>query len=147
MPIDSAILANNRVERERLRRLVDRLSDEDLKRPIGPSWTVADGLAHLAFWDRRALVLLTKWQNSEELADSPIDVDTINAAVHFLARRIPPRTAAQEAVAAAAELDQLLEAASPDLLERYRAAGTPFPLDRAEHRRAHLDEIERSLAR
>jgi hypothetical protein len=146
MPIDTATLDGNRAERERLRRLVGRLSDDDLARPIGPSWIVANALAHVAFWDRRALVLLTKCHNGAEAADSPVDVDMINDAVQFLVRRIPPRAAAEEAVAAAQGVDELLEAASSDLLERHRAAGTPFPLDRAAHRKAHLDEIERTLA-
>jgi hypothetical protein len=145
--IDSTTMAENRAERQRLRRLVDRLSDDDLSRPISPNWTVADALAHLAFWDRRAFVLLARWTSGGPVADSPVDVDTVNDTVLFLAKRLPPRAAAEEAVAAAEGIDQLLEAASPNLLEWYRAADTPFPLDRGAHRRAHIDEIERQLLR
>ena len=42
------VIENNR-ERERLRTLVDRLSDAELARPIEAGWTVAAALAHLAF--------------------------------------------------------------------------------------------------
>lgn len=147
MSIDPAILASNRAERERLRALVARLSDPDLGRLLGPDWSVADALGHLAFWDRRAQVLLTKWLQSGEIAESPADVDTINDAVLFLIRRVAPRAAAEEAVAAAEAIDQLLETAPPKLIEQNVAAGGPLRLDRATHRRAHLDEIENRLGR
>jgi sulfur carrier protein ThiS len=44
--------------RERLRALVNRMTDKDLERRIDGDWTVAALLAHLAFWDYRVLVLL-----------------------------------------------------------------------------------------
>jgi hypothetical protein len=49
----------NDAERARLAALIARLTDEDLIRPL-PSgeWTVADTLGHLAFYDRRAQVLI-----------------------------------------------------------------------------------------
>jgi hypothetical protein len=145
VPIDPATLSRNREERERLRALVDRLSDEDLRRPIGPNWTVADALAHVAFWDRRALVLLERLEQGGTVGPSFVDVDVVNDAVFYLARRIPPRAAAEEAVAAAESIDARLEAAPADLTERNLAARGPLRLDRASHRREHRDEIERSL--
>jgi hypothetical protein len=117
---------------------------------MSPHWTVADALVHLAFWDRRAQVLLTRWENGEELTESPMDVHTTNDTVTLLTKRLPPRAAADEAVAAAEAIDGQLEAAPADLIDRFLAAGGHrrlFLIDRAEHRREHLDEIEQGLAR
>lgn len=147
MPIDAAMIAASARERERLRRLVDRMSDQDLRRPLGPDWTVADALAHLAFWDRRALVLFTRMEQAPDVAASPVDVQVINDAMLYLAKRLPPRAAAEEAVAAAEAVDQLLESASPERVNAARAARAEVALDRSEHRREHLDEIEQVVGR
>ena len=52
----SYVEVNNR-ERERLRALVERLSDDDLVAPVNEHWTVAGVLGHMAYWDIRVLVL------------------------------------------------------------------------------------------
>jgi hypothetical protein len=46
--------------RQRLQVLVARLDDAELAYPLGDEWTVAAVLAHLAFWDRRAAILLAR---------------------------------------------------------------------------------------
>lgn len=47
------VIENTR-ERKRLRALVSRITDEELSLPYyKEGWTVAAGLAHLAFWDER----------------------------------------------------------------------------------------------
>ncbi len=51
----------NTESRQRLASLVRRLSDEDLARTTDYGWTVAALLAHLAFWDHRMSVILTRW--------------------------------------------------------------------------------------
>ena len=44
----------NKKERERLRKMVQGMTDEELKLVIyKEGWTVAVVLAHFAFWDRR----------------------------------------------------------------------------------------------
>jgi hypothetical protein len=49
----------NTAERVHLEKVIARLSPSDHGRPAGgPGWTVGGLLAHLAFWDTRALVLL-----------------------------------------------------------------------------------------
>ena len=113
-------VAQNREQLERLRRLVARLSDDDLRRELPDGWTIADVLAHLAFYDRRAAILLERFVDEGVFA-SPYDYETINAALPHLTRRIPPREIVAEVVEAA-------EAA-----------------DRADHRRSHLDDIEALL--
>ena len=127
-------------ERRRLEALVDRLSDSEL----GTGWTVAGVLAHLAFWDQRAAFLLERWQR-DGVGPSEADTDAINNAAKPQWLAIPPRDAAALAVAAARAADAAVDAASPELIDQIVSIGAPISLSRAEHRREHLDEIERAL--
>ncbi len=149
MAVDRSYVAQNNTQRERLRALVDRLSDEELRRPLSAGWTVAGVLAHLAFWDQRALVVIERWERggsgSAPRRIDRQDVDWINDAAKALCLALPPRTAAQLAVATAEAVDRKVEALAADLVAANAAAGNPINLVRAEHRREHLDEIERVL--
>ena len=62
--MDSPFVAENAQERERLRSLVKRLTDEELSLPLENGWTIAVALAHLSFWDQRSLFLMRKWNKS-----------------------------------------------------------------------------------
>jgi hypothetical protein len=53
-------IEENSRERERLRFLIESLSDEQLLTPLDTEWTIAVALAHLAFWDQRSLILIRK---------------------------------------------------------------------------------------
>jgi uncharacterized damage-inducible protein DinB len=148
MSADRTYIARNDAERARLRALVARLSDADLARPMPGGWTVAAVLAHLAFWDQRIMVLLERWEQSPSAVPPVIneaDVDWVNDAAkpHFLA--MPPRRAAELAVAIAEAVDAKVAALPDDLLARNEAAGKPLFMTRAEHRREHLGEIEHVL--
>jgi len=149
MANDRAYVAQNNAQLERLRALVDRLSDEELRRPLSASWTVAGVLAHLAFWDQRVLVLIERWERLGAGSVPPRinreDVDWINDAAKALCLALPPRTAARLAVATAEAVDRKVETLAADLIAANSAAGSPINLLRAEHRREHLDEIERAL--
>jgi Mycothiol maleylpyruvate isomerase N-terminal domain len=134
----------NREQLQRLRRLVARLSDDDLMRELAHGWTVSDTLSHLAFYDRRAQVLLERFPR-EGVFPSPYDYDTLNAALPYLTRRIPPREVATEAVAAAEAADQAAAAIPHALVGEIRRLNQ-VKLERAEHRRSHLDDIEAVLA-
>ena len=59
--MDRAHVAENDAERERMRSVIARLSDDGLSRPMPAGWTVAAVLAHIGFWDARAMFLLDKW--------------------------------------------------------------------------------------
>lgn len=50
---DRSYVEQNTRERDRLRALVERLSDDELCRPVNEHWTVAGALGHIAFWDAR----------------------------------------------------------------------------------------------
>ena len=138
-------ISANSSSRDRLRNLINRISDEELTLDVNAEgWTVAVALAHIAFWDERRLVLVRKWKK-EGVSPSQIDVDTINdALVPFLAA-IPPRTAARLSLDIAEAIDRELEEAPPDLIKAIEAMGDRHALDRSTHRKLHLDEIEALL--
>jgi hypothetical protein len=145
---DRAHVAENDAERERLRSLVARLSNDELSRPLPAGWTVAAMLAHIGFWDARAIALLDKWGRgvAPSAADyEPEDVDWLNDAAKPLCLALPPRDAAQLALRLAEEADGNVAALSDEQLAAIRAAGSPFNLSRAAHRKEHLDDIERAL--
>lgn len=148
MQEDRAHIAANDAERERLRVLVTRLGDADLGRPMPAGWTVAAVLAHLGFWDARAIALLDKWGRggaSSKADYAPDDIDWINDAGKPLCLALPPREAARLALRLAEEVDAKVAALDDEALAAIRAAGSPFNLARAVHRKTHLDEIERVL--
>ena len=141
--LDRSFQVKNARERERLAALVQRLGEAELGRSVGHGWTVADTLAHLAFWDLRAITLITRFETAG-VGPSPADEHVINDTVQALARAIPPRAAARLAAEAAATVDRRIEAL-PDHTVRAIVAAGPFSLTRHDHRAEHLDEIERAL--
>ena len=143
--MERPFVAENARERERLRALVARMNEEDLNLKLGEGWTIASALAHLAFWDQRALVLMKRWKRGG-VAPSLVDTDAVNDALLPLCLAIPSRDAANLAVAASEAIDQELEQASPELIAEIERLGDKFRLWRSEHRRVHLDEIEAILS-
>lgn len=138
----------NDAERERLKALVERLSDAMLNRPMPAGWTVAGVLAHMAFWDARTLYLINQWEGGREPSvddHEPEDVDWINDSAKPLCLALPPRQAAQLALDLAEETDRRVAALSDALVAQNIAVGQPLSLSRASHRREHLDEIEQVL--
>ena len=146
-----AYVAENNVQRERLRGLVTRLSDDDLSRPLDAGWTIAAVLGHLIFWDQRTLVLIDGWKRAPHGAAprniDQHDVDWINDSAKALCLALPPRTAARLAIATAEAVDRAVEGLSDAQIAANDAAGRPLNLFRAEHRREHLDEIEHALTK
>ncbi len=123
-----------------------RLSGEELSRPMPAGWTLAAVLAHIGFWDARAIFLLDKWGRGVEPSTAdyePEDVDWLNDSAKPLCLALPPRDAAQLALRLAEETDGKVEALSDEMLAKIRAVGSPFNLSRANHRKEHLDDIER----
>lgn len=138
--------ANER-ERERLRALIERLTDDDLARKVDERWTVADVLGHIAFWDARALYLASKLEGGEPFVageHEPEDVDWINESAWPLIREIPARQAARLALRLAEETDSLV--ARVDAAKCWPAEpSSPLNPRRATHRGEHLDQIEQAL--
>ena len=143
MDTTSDHVAQNREQLERLRRLVARLSDDDLRRELPDGWTICDALAHLAFYDRRAAVLLERF-GREGVFASPYDYETINAAL--------PLSDAQDS--ATGDRRRSSGGGGGGGPGRGRHTGdtgreirrlNQVKLERADHRRNHLDDIEALL--
>jgi mycothiol maleylpyruvate isomerase-like protein len=148
MAVDRSYIAENDRERRRLEALVGKLDDAALSRAMPAGWTVAGVLAHLAFWDQRIVVLIELLKHGATVAtEDPIQVDWINDAAKPMQLALPPRLAATLAVETARATDHAVTTLSDELLVRNAAGGSPINVLRAEHRRQHLDEIERALAR
>jgi sulfite reductase beta subunit-like hemoprotein len=140
------IAANDR-ERERLRALVERLGEEELRSPVNEYWTVAGVLGHIAFWDARIIALAGKLRRAEPFSPSdeePEDVDWINDASRPLIHAIAPTDTARLAVGIAEETDALVATLPPDRLWP-ADPNSPLYALRAAHRGEHLDEVEAAL--
>ena len=140
-------IEENRRERERLKTFVDGLSDDELRSPVNPHWTVAAVFGHIAFWDGRVLALADKLERGEPFSASdaePEDVDWINDASRPLIHAVPPREVARLALAIAEETDARV-ATLP--LGRLWPTDPDSPLYavRASHRGEHLDDVEAAL--
>jgi len=146
--VDRSYVARHNAERARLRVLISRASDGDLSRAMPAGWTVAGVLALMAFWDQRISVLLDRWQHegASPPLENPVDVPWINDAAKPLMLALPPRRAAELALAIAEAVDRQVETLSDDVVARNAAAGL-LNLARADHRSEHLDDLERVLGK
>lgn len=134
----------NKASREKMRTLIESMSDEELALPTVAGWTIASTLAHVAVWDYRILYLLKHWKKND-IAPSPYDVDAINEAHKPLCLALSPRAAATLALQAAEAIDSEIENTSDDIIGKILAAKVQFKFDRSEHREYHLEEIEQEI--
>ena len=140
----SAYSQRNNAELEHLRKVVDRLTDEQMARPAGgDGWTVGALLGHIAFWDQRAIVLMERWK-AGGVGTPAGDVDVINDSVKPFLLAIPPRDAARLALEAAQAIDREIDSLDAKMLAGIEANGQPR-LDRASHRAHHLEQIEKAI--
>jgi sulfite reductase beta subunit-like hemoprotein len=147
MSMDRSYVEQNTRERERMRALVERLGDDELRRPVNEHWTVAGVLGHIAFWDGRVLSLADKLEGGEPFSpsdDEPEEVDWINDASRPLIHAIAPREVARLALRLAEEADSRVASIAPDRMLPIDAESPLNPL-RATHRAEHLDDIEAAL--
>jgi hypothetical protein len=143
--VDRSFVPDNEAQLERMRTIAETASDLDLRTPMPDGWTPAAVLAHLAFWDQRALVLLD--QLDRGLTPPPYDedsVDWINDTSKRFLLAMEPRAAARLAVEIAEETDRRVGELRDDRLEE--AAERWFTPHRWRDRKEHLDEIEAALA-
>ena len=147
MAEDRSYIDQNTRERERLRALVERLSEDELRAPVNEYWTVAAVLGHIAFWDARVLSLADKLERGVPFTSSdsePEDVDWINDASRALIHAIPPLDAARLALQIAEETDARVATLPVDRLWP-QDPDSPLYALRASHRGEHLDEVEAAL--
>jgi sulfite reductase beta subunit-like hemoprotein len=147
MSEDRSYIDQNTRERERLRALVERLGEEELRARVNEYWTVAGVLGHIAFWDARVLSLADKLERGEPFTTSdtePEDVDWINDASRPLIHAIAPREVARLALRIAEETDARVATLPVDRLFP-RDPESPLYAVRASHRGEHLDDVEAAL--
>jgi hypothetical protein len=143
--VTSDLRARNRASRERLASVIQRLGDRVIG--IDGGWTASGLLAHIAFWDRLATVRLEKYLRDGEppVTAPPALTDLTNGGAMRQWMDTPPAVAARQARDAAEAIDRLVESLPPDKLAALKAFDRPQLYDRANHRKLHLDEIERAL--
>ena len=134
----------NTASRTRLEALVGSLSADDMSCSNASGWTVSALLAHLAYWDRRVLVLLRRWKQAE-VDYSPVDPDAVNDAIKPLCLKLEPAAAKELCLSSAWEVDSELESISAVLVEQIEASQNHFRFNRGLHRSNHLNEIEAIL--
>jgi hypothetical protein len=135
----------NRAARERLDAVIARVGNRDVT--LSDGWTAAGLLAHLAFWDRLAAARLEKHLREGQPPIFATDdvTDLTNAAGMRQWHETPVGVAGTQAREAAAEIDRLIETLPADKLDGLKALGRSFLIDRSNHRKEHLDQIERGL--
>jgi hypothetical protein len=134
---------------DRLQALGARLSEEELTRLIDPPWTAAALFAHVAFWDRFVHARWLLAVNTGGRTPLPID-DALQELIQELINEaslqqwvvIPPRTAVEDCLAAAAEIDALIASLAADVVSELVRARRERLVDRSLHRGEHLDLIE-----
>jgi hypothetical protein len=147
MSEDRLYIEENTRERERLRALVERLDEDELRIPVNEYWTVAAVFGHIAFWDARVLSLADKLERGEPFSPSDgeaEDVDWMNDASRPLIHAIPPLEAAKLSLQIAEETDARVATLPVDRLWPRDPESPLFAL-RASHRGEHLDEVEAAL--
>ena len=142
MPLDPEIRDANRAATERIHGVAARLTDDELRQPVGEHWTVAITLAHLAFWDGRALDAVSRVAEGSEPPDVSVVVNDLSLA---LWATVPPREAARLAIESAEALDARIETLPDDVTAAIIAAN-PRWIRRSLHRNEHLDEAEAAIA-
>jgi hypothetical protein len=145
MTLDPSYINLNQASTERIRALVDSLTDEEMLHSVGEHWTVAVALAHLAWWDRRVMYVLDMTERDGKLFVPEIDIFVNDLSLPLWAA-IPPREAARIAIETAETLDKRLEVYDLSLLEAIYAYN-PRWVVRAMHRDEHLDDVDAALGR
>jgi hypothetical protein len=141
---DRSYVEENARELERLRGLVERLGEDDLRLPVNEYWTVAGVLGHIAFWDARVLALSEKVEKGIPFSaddNEPEDVDWINDASRPLIHAVPPVDLARLALDIAERTDAKVATLPPDRLWPADPESPIYAL-RASHRGEHLDDVE-----
>ena len=144
MGIDRSYVAENDRERARMQALIERLSDDDLRRQANDDWTVAAVLAHIAYWDQRASWLAGKIERGEaftEAEQEPDPPDWLNDTVRPFLHAIEPRAAAELALRIAEETDGRVAGLSPESVWP-NSETSLLNAFRSGHRSEHLDELE-----
>ncbi len=144
MGTDQNFSQENHASQLELTEFISQLSNEQLYREMPAGWNVLAVLAHLAFWDQRAITLIKKWQQ-EGISGSPMDTDVINETTRSFFRDLDPEKTKRSVSQSAVEMDALIDSLPDDFLQEIREKGSTVHLNRTEHRRMHVKEIKSAL--
>jgi len=155
-PLERDFVAKNTASRKRLAALVERLRESDMTLITEEGgWTVAQALAHVAFWDRSSAA---RWRAARAAAAEGKPLDPFGIPYELLEGINPPLVElvgawtgqlggaiAREAVKAAEAVDAIVEELA-DSIPDSLLAEKPNSVARWPHRDSHIDQIERALA-
>lgn len=145
--VERVPLDENAAARHRLTSVIDSLDEQRLGKPVTPGWSVATVLAQLAFWDRWAQTLVTRWR-SGEVPPPTVPAwydDAVNDALLPTWQALPGAAAARLARDAAEAADLVIGKAETPVVAGILAMGQANLLSRYEPRNDALDRIERAL--
>jgi hypothetical protein len=140
------IIRENESETNRMEALCQKMTESDLAVTMEAGWTVSAVLAHLAFWDVRAIKLI-EWWRQKGVEYSALDTDLINEVTREIFIHLPGRTAAKFTLEQARKLDKIISELDPAMIEKINQIGKNVRLQRYLHRRTHLDEIELAITK
>ncbi len=144
----ASFIEENDRERERMRSLVERLTEDELRKQVNPHWTVAGVLGHIAFWDARVLYLVNKLESDIPFSEDDYereDVDWINDSARPLIHAVRPKDLARLSMEIAEETDGRVAKIDPQRMYPEDESSPVNPV-RATHRGEHLDDIEKALS-
>ncbi len=138
--------AKNERSRRDLAAFTASLDEAALATEIGGGWTVAMALAHTAFWD---LHVASQWRRRgerltpDEWADEAAGF--VNDGLDPLLAAIPAAESVRLVLAAAEEVDALVEALPDASVDAVRAENRGWLVDAWEHRAEHIAQANRGL--
>jgi hypothetical protein len=133
------IFQSNRKSTQRMREIVNGLSEEELSQNVGDDWPIFLILAHLAFWDQRVIHVIEMGRKNN-VVNAPLFDLQLNDILAPILRAIPPAEAAKMAINVAGSVDQLLEECAPEFIDEMMKVNNRL-VDRSLHRNGHLDDI------
>jgi hypothetical protein len=123
---------------------ISKLTPAQLTTTMPAGWDVLSVLVHVVFWDIRALTLIEKWEK-EGIRISEVDTDVINEVTRPIFLALDPANAIAMIAAYSKQIDEKIAGLTPEFIERIETEGKNVHLNRAKHRRMHMDEIKQVL--
>jgi len=120
---------------------ISKLAPAQLTTAMPAGWDVISVLAHVVFWDIRALTLIEKWEK-EGIRISEVDTDVINEVTRPIFLALDPAKAVEMITAYSKMIDEKIDGLTPEFIERIETEGKNVHLNRVKHRRMHMDEIK-----
>jgi len=153
--LDRDFVERNAASRRRLASLVERLRESDMALTTEEGgWTVAQALAHIAFWDRSTAA---RWRLAQAASADGKPLDPFGIPNELLDGINPPLVEmvdawsgqlglaiGREALNAAAAVDAMIESLAGGLPDSFTVEKPNF-VARWSHREAHIEQIERAL--